>query len=189
MKIPYSILVFFTSCFGYGEVNKRPSESGFLANGSFYDLKANSIDGTLIKFSDYKGKNVLIVNTASKCGFTPQFKDLQKFHETHGDSVVILGFPSNEFGGQDPGTEKEIKAFCQKNYGVTFQMFEKVKVKGNDKHPIYDWLTDLKKNGWNEQEPKWNFTKYTINNKGELAGVYGSSVSPFDKRILKDFSK
>ena len=106
----------------------------------FYSFKVNSLEGQTIDLSKYKGKKVLVVNTASECGYTPQYADLQKLHEAHGDKVVILGFPANNFGGQEPGSEEEIAAFCKKNYGVTFQMMEKVSVKGDDKHPLYQWL-------------------------------------------------
>src|ERR1700748_3085844 len=106
---------------------------------SLYDFKMNSLDGKLIDFSQYKGKTLLIVNVASKCGNTPEYADLQKLHEQFGDKVIILGFPANNFGGQEPGTSLEIASFCQKNYGVTFQMFEKISVKGEDQHPLYKW--------------------------------------------------
>ena len=108
---------------------------------SFYDFKMKAIDGTMIDFSKYKGKKVLVVNVASKCGFTPQYTDLQKLNETYGDKVTILGFPANNFGGQEPGSNEVIKEFCTKNYGVTFQMFEKISVKGDDMDPLYQWLS------------------------------------------------
>jgi len=119
---------------------------------SLYDFKMNSLDGELIDFSVYKGKTLLIVNVASKCGFTPQYADLQQMQDQYGSKVVILGFPANNFGGQEPGTSIEIAQFCEKNYGVTFQMFEKISVKGSDQHPLYQFLKE--KTG---QEPSWNF--------------------------------
>src|SRR5689334_21026701 len=133
------------------------------APSSIYDFKANTIDGKEIKFSKYKKKAILIVNTASKCGYTPQYAELQKFHEQYGNKVTILGFPANNFGGQEPGTNSEIASFCKENYGVTFQMFEKVSVKGDDQHPLYVWLKE--KTG---SEPTWNFCKYLIKPDGTI---------------------
>lgn len=144
---------------------------------NLYQFKMKSIDGKTIDFSQYKGKKVLILNTASKCGYTPQFADWEAFHKANKD-IVVVGFPSNDFGGQDPGSNEEIASFCQKNYGVSFQMMEKVVVKGNGKSPLYQWLTDKGQNGWNEKEPSWNFCKYLINEKGELTHFFASGVKP-----------
>lgn len=146
--------------------------------GSIYDLKVNSLDGNLVDFSQYKGKTLLIVNTASKCGNTPQYADLQKFHEQYGSKVVILGFPANNFGAQEPGTNGEIAEFCKANYGVTFQMFEKISVKGEDQHELYKWLKE--KTG---QEPTWNFCKYLVKPDGTVT-FFSSKVKVFDKQIL-----
>lgn len=142
-----------------------------------YEFKINSLDGKLIVFSKYKGKTLLIVNTASECGYTPQYADLQRLHETMGDKVVILGFPANNFGGQEPGSNAQIATFCQKNYGVTFQMFEKISVKGADQHPLYAWLKE--KTG---QEPGWNFCKYLVKPDGTVK-FFKSSVKPTDTEI------
>jgi glutathione peroxidase len=144
---------------------------------SIYDFKINSLDGKSIDFTAYKGKTLLIVNTASECGYTPQYADLQKLHETFGNKIIILGFPANNFGGQEPGTNTEIASFCKKNYGVTFQMFEKISVKGNDQHPLYAWLKE--KTG---QEPGWNFSKYLVKPDGTVK-FFSSSVKPMDKQI------
>lgn len=149
---------------------------------SFYDFKLKSIEGKEIDFSAYKGKKVLIVNTASECGYTPQYDELQKLHETHGNKITILGFPANNFGGQEPGTNSEIGAFCRKNFGVTFQLFEKVDVTNNE---LYSWLTDEKQNGWNTEAPKWNFCKYLINEQGELVNYYSSAINPMSYEIVK----
>lgn len=173
---------------GFGDVKHRP-ENTTAANNSFYELKAISINGNEIGFDSFRGKRVLIVNTASKCGFTPQYDELQRFYEKYGDSVVVLGFPSNQFGGQEPGSNKEIAVFCRKNYGVTFTMMEKTDVKGGDKHMVYSWLSDPEKNGWNSKVPTWNFCKYLIDPTGKLVGFYGSSIKPFDPEIIKDLSK
>jgi glutathione peroxidase len=145
---------------------------------SIYDFKMNSIEGQSIDFERYKGKTLLIVNVASKCGFTPQYADLEKFHDLYGDKVVVLGFPANNFGGQEPGTCQQIAEFCQKNYGVSFQMFEKISVKGEDQHPLYQWLKE--KSG---QEPSWNFCKYVVKPDGTVK-FFASKVNPLDKEIV-----
>lgn len=152
---------------------------------SFYDFKMNDIDGNEVDFNQYKGKKILLVNVASKCGYTPQYKQLQELNEAFGDKVVILGFPANNFGGQESGTNEEIKQFCTANFGVTFQMFDKISVKGIDKHPLYRWLSDKNLNGWNDKEPSWNFCKYFINENGELKQFFSSSVNPLDEEIIK----
>lgn len=147
-------------------------------NDSIYDFKVNSLEGKQIDFAKYKGKTLLIVNVASECGFTPQYADLQKLHKEYGDRVVVLGFPANNFGGQEPGTHQEIAAFCQKNYGVEFQMFEKISVIGEDQHPLYQWLKE--KTG---QEPTWNFCKYLVKSDGTVK-FFPSKVKPLDQEIL-----
>ncbi|MBP6664211.1 MAG: glutathione peroxidase [Chitinophagales bacterium] len=151
---------------------------------SFYDFKMLAIDGTEIDLSQYKGKKVLVVNTASKCGFTPQYKDLEALSQKMGDKLVILGFPANNFMGQEPGSNTEIASFCQKNYGVTFQMFEKIDVVGKNQHPLYKFLSDKTLNGWNDQAPSWNFCKYLIDENGRLIKFYKSGVNPLDDEIL-----
>ncbi len=145
---------------------------------SIYDFKMNAIDGEAIDFARYEGKNLLIVNVASECGYTPQYADLEKLHETYGDKVIVLGFPANNFGGQEPGTNTEIAQFCQKNYGVKFQMFEKISVKGEDQHPLYQWLKE--KSG---KEPTWNFCKYLVKPDGTVK-FFPSKVKPLDAEIV-----
>lgn len=140
----------------------------------------NSLDGKSIDFSRYKGKTLLIVNTASECGNTPQYADLQILHETFGDKVTILGFPANNFGGQEPGSNTEIASFCKKNYGVTFQMFEKISVKGSDQHALYAWLKE--KTG---QQPDWNFSKYLVKPDGTVK-FFKSGVKPMNKEITSE---
>jgi glutathione peroxidase len=147
---------------------------------SVYDFKMKSIDGQTIDFSRYKGKTLLIVNVASKCGFTPQYADLEKLHETYGDKVTILGFPANNFGGQEPGTNDEIALFCQKNFGVKFQLFEKISVKGEDQDPLYAWLKE--KTG---EEPSWNFCKYLVKPNGTVK-FFASKVNPMDRQLLDE---
>jgi glutathione peroxidase len=151
---------------------------------NFYDFKMKAIDGSTIDFNTFKGKKVLLVNVASKCGFTPQYEDLQKLHELYGNKVIILGFPANNFGKQEPGTNDEIALFCSQNYGVTFQMFEKISVKGDDMDPLYHWLSEEKYNGWNNEAPSWNFCKYLVNEKGELVAFYPSKVEPLSDDII-----
>jgi glutathione peroxidase len=156
------------------------------ASSSIYDFKVPAIDGqSTIDLSKYKGKNILIVNTASKCGYTKQYADLEKLYEKYSDNLVIIGFPANNFGGQEPGTNAEIKEFCQSNYGVKFPMAEKISVKGADTHPLFQWLTNKEQNGVMDAEIKWNFTKFLIDKKGKLVGVYPSNVNPMSEEITK----
>lgn len=184
MKLPYPLIMLLTSCFGINkDVKFRPEGISADSTTSFYDFKVASLYGDTIDFSLFRGKKVLIVNTASKCGYTPQYADLQKLHEQFGDKIVVLGFPCNQFGGQEPGNNQEIKGFCKENYGVTFQMMEKADVKGTGAHPLYQWLTHKEKNGWNSQAPTWNFCKYLVNEKGELLKYYAPSISPLSKEI------
>ena len=177
------------SCMNNIESKKRPENTTSSEDSDFYTFKMKSLDGEIIDFSKYKGKKVLIVNTASKCGFTPQYEELQKLHTNYGDKVTVIGFPCNQFGGQEPGSGSEIQSFCKKNYGVTFQLFEKVDVKGSNQSPLYKWLTDKSKNGWNDKAPTWNFCKYLINEKGELVNYYGSTVSPTGGKVLEEIAK
>jgi glutathione peroxidase len=156
------------------------SKKDVQVSGSFYDFRMKSLEGEEIDFSSFKGKAVVVVNTASKCGFTPQYKDLQKLHETYGPSVVFLGFPANNFLWQEPGSNEEIATFCERNYGVTFQMFEKISVKGKDQHPLYAWLE--KKSG---HQPSWNFCKYIIDKNGEVAGFFPARVKPSDPEFIQ----
>jgi len=179
-------LAVFTGSCGFKKVAARPDQGATDPKGSVYDFTMTSIDGEDIPLSKYKGKKILIVNTASECGYTPQYEDLQKLHETYGDKVVILGFPANNFGGQEPGSNKEIASFCKANYGVTFQMFSKISVKGDDMDPLYQWLSDKNKNGWNDDAPGWNFCKYLINENGELIKYYGSAIKPMSQKLVAD---
>ncbi len=145
---------------------------------SIYDFKMTSLDGKEIDFSKYRGKTLLLVNVASECGYTPQYADLQELHERFGDKVVVMGFPANNFGGQEPGSNQEIAQFCKKNYGVEFQMFEKISVKGEDQHELYQWLKQ--KTG---EEPSWNFCKYLVKPDGTVK-FFPSKVKPLDQAIV-----
>lgn len=159
--------------------NKLSKSEPLQATGSIYDFKIPDLSGKQIDFSQYKGKKLLIVNTASKCGKTPQYADLQKLHEEHADKVVVLGFPANNFLWQEPGTNEDIAEFCERNYGVTFQMFEKISVKGKDKHPLYKWLEA--KTG---KTPDWNFAKYMVSEDGTTVTFFNSSIKAYEKPIM-----
>jgi glutathione peroxidase len=161
------------------------SLSGFSQTSDFYSFKVKTLDGGIFDFATLKGKKVLIVNTASKCGFTPQYKDLEALYtKMGGENFVIIGFPANNFANQEPGTAAEIKEFCTKNFGVTFPMMDKISVKGSDMSPVYLWLTSKSKNGVMDSEVKWNFQKYLVDEKGNLKDVAYSKESPLSERII-----
>lgn len=164
-----------------GKIVSTPVEE---APGSLYGITATALNGTPISFERYRGKNLLIVNTASRCGYTPQYELLQKLQDTYGDRLTILGFPANNFLWQEPGTNEQIAQFCRENYGVTFQMFEKISVKGRDQHPLYQWLTAR-----SGKKPSWNFCKYFVNTNGEVTGFYGPKVSPLDSSIINQIKR
>lgn len=157
-----------------------------LMGKTIYDYKVDALEeGKTINFADFKGKKILVVNTASECGFTPQYADLEKLYEEYKDQLVIVGFPANNFGGQEPGTNVEIGAFCQKNYGVTFPMAAKVSVKGDDTAPIFKFLTEKQLNGVKDSKILWNFTKFLIDENGKLVDSFVSNVKPTDEAITK----
>lgn len=152
---------------------------------SIYDYKATDINGKTFDFSTLKGKKIIIVNTASKCGYTGQYDGLEKLYKEYGkDGLVIIGFPTNDFNGQEPGTNAEIASFCKLNYGVTFPMMEKITVKGDDMNPIYRFLTQKDQNGFEDSKVMWNFQKYLINRDGQLEKVLMSKVEPNDPEII-----
>lgn len=153
-------------------------------NNTIYQFSLEGINGEKIELSQFKGKKMLIVNVASACGYTPQYQQLQELYESFGDKIVVLGIPSNDFGGQEPGTEEEIIEFCSSKFGVTFPMTTKTKVKGPEKHALYQWLTDKSKNGKLDTKVKWNFHKFLIDENGEFYQDFPSGVSPLDSRIL-----
>lgn len=155
------------------------------AQQSFYDFKVKDIDGNDYELSELKGKKVLVVNVASKCGYTKQYKQLQEVYQKYGgDDFVIIGFPANNFMWQEPGTDKEIKEFCSLNYNVTFPMMSKISVKGKDMHPLYQWLTDKEKNGVLDSKVGWNFQKYLISKEGKLVKMLSTKVVPDDAEII-----
>jgi len=153
---------------------------------SFYSLHTLDNKGNDVTFEQFRGKKLLLVNTASDCGFTPQYADLEKLYQQYKDKLVILGFPANDFGEQEKGSDDEVASFCKINYGVTFPLMKKsIVVKGKDQNAIFQWLTNKSKNGWNEQEPTWNFCKYLVDENGVLVDFYNSSVSPMSKEFIE----
>ncbi|MBA4196902.1 MAG: glutathione peroxidase [Chitinophaga sp.] len=155
------------------------------STNSIHSFKIKSIDGKEIDFSKYKGKKILVVNTASKCGYTPQYEALEKVYEQYKDKLVIVGFPCNQFGGQEPGTAEEIVTFCKKNYGVTFPLTEKIDVKGDNVNPIYKWLCTKTENGVLDATITWNFNKFLLDENGKLLAYFPSKVTPDSEEILK----
>lgn len=155
------------------------------AQKSFYDFTVETISGEDYNLASLKGKKVMVVNTASKCGLTPQYEQLQKLWEQYGsDDFVIIGFPANNFLNQEPGSDEEIQEFCTANYGVTFPMMSKISVKGDDMHPLYQWLTNKEMNGVEDSKVQWNFQKYLIDESGKLVKVINPKVKPDDPEIL-----
>lgn len=167
------------------EAVMRPEEAK-TGTKSLYDFKMKALIGDeTIDLARYKGKKVVLINVASKCGYTPQYADWQAFHEKYGEDIVVLGFPANNFGAQEPGSDEQIATFCQKNYGVTFQMFDKIDVTGKPQHPLYRWLSTKELNGWNDKAPTWNFCKYVVNEEGQVTHFFASGVKPADAEFKK----
>ncbi len=162
------------------------SSMAIVAQNNIYQFKEKTIDGDTFDFASLKGKKVMIVNTASKCGLTPQYKELQALYDQYKDKgFIIIGFPANNFLRQEPGSDREIKEFCSLNYGVTFPMMAKISVKGDDMAPIYQWLTNKELNGKEDSQVKWNFQKYLINVEGQLERVIDPKVKPNDPQIIQ----
>lgn len=179
-----SFMAFLQSCTNQkSEISKAKTTE--LMGKTIYDFKVEGLDGKEINFADFKGKKILIVNTASECGFTPQYADLEKVYEQYKDKLVVIGFPANNFGGQEPGTNTEIGAFCQKNFGVTFPMAAKVSVKGDDTAPIFKFLTEKELNGVKNTSILWNFTKFLVDENGKLIDTFVSTTNPTDVAITK----
>lgn len=152
---------------------------------SIYDIPVVSLMGDSINLESFKGKKILFVNVASKCGFTPQYEGLQKLSDSYKDSLVIIGMPCNQFGSQEPGGKDEIATFCQKNYGVDFLILEKADVKGDNQHPLYEWLTSKSLNGRKNSSVKWNFQKFLVDENGQLLDVFFSTTKPMSSKITK----
>jgi glutathione peroxidase len=159
--------------------------STLLSASSIYDFKVAGLEGDSIDFSQYKGKKIMIVNTASKCGNTPQYAELEQLYKKYKDKLVIVGFPANNFGGQEPGTNEEIKEFCSRNYGVSFPMAAKVSVKGDDIDPLFQYLVNEAKKLGVEEPIRWNFTKFLIDENGKLVTVFSSKTKPMSEDVLK----
>lgn len=154
-------------------------------NPSLYDITINALDGKPIDLSRFKDKHILFTNVASECGFTNQYKDLQKLSDAYPDTLVVIGSPCNQFGKQEPGNASQIQTFCERNFGVTFLLTEKIDVKGSKQHPLYKWLTDLDLNGKKNSSVKWNFQKYLVNKNGNLVDYYFSITKPMSSKITK----
>ena len=152
-------------------------------NMSLYSIEINSLDGNTIDLNDYKGKYILFVNVASECGFTGQYADLQKLYDTYQDKLMVIGVPCNQFGSQEPGSADQIQSFCSKNYGVTFQMTEKIYVKGKNQHPVYQWLCQKINNGKEDVTVGWNFGKFLIDENGNYVAYFPSKVTPLSTEI------
>ena len=153
-------------------------------SSTVYDFSLTGTDGKEINLNAFKGKKILFVNVASKCGYTPQYEGLQKLYEQNKENLVIIGLPCNQFMNQEPGTNEEIQTFCKKNYGVTFPITQKIYVKGDKIHPLYNWLTRKELNGVEDSKVKWNFQKYLIDEEGALIQVFGSKVKPLDEEVI-----
>jgi glutathione peroxidase len=167
-----------------GYVKKKNAEAAAEVSTDFYSFSIPALDGdSTIQMADYKGKHLLLVNVASKCGYTPQYEGLQELYEKYNDQLTIIGFPCNQFMGQEPGGAEDIRSFCKLNYGVTFPLTEKIKVKGPDKHPIYHWLTTESLNGVGDYSVSWNFNKFLIGPDGKLKAYFGSNTKPMDEEI------
>ena len=177
-----SVGAFLQSC---TQQKKEISQDKTQQMKTIYDYKVESLDGKEINFADFKGKKILIVNTASECGFTPQYADLETLSKDYKDKLVVVGFPANNFGGQEPGSNAEIGAFCQKNYGVTFPMAAKVSVKGDDTAPIFKYLTEKELNGVKNTTILWNFTKFLLDENGKLIETFISTTKPTSESITK----
>ena len=177
-----TIIIFsISSLYGLSWFNKKDDITGLSEN--IYQYSAIDISGNTINFAQFKGKYILIVNTASKCGFVHQYSQLQKLYEKYKDKLVICAFPANNFLWQEPLSNGEIKMFCNNNYNITFPVFEKISVKGNNKHPIYKWLSNKELNGHIDKEPSWNFCKYLLDSEGKLMHYFGSNIEPLSSQI------
>jgi glutathione peroxidase len=187
LKLVYPVFMLLQKKGGQSKIQSNPAampESPV----PFYSLEATTNAGKPFSFSDLKGRYVLIVNTASECGYTPQYTGLEALHQQYRDKIAVIGFPANNFGGQEPGGDDNIASFCQVNFGVTFPLMQKADVVGAQKQPVYQWLTKPEQNGWNSQRPEWNFSKYLISPQGQLLHYFPPAVDPMDEAITKYLS-
>ena len=182
LKAVYPIWMWFAG--------KKGVNTGNLSNEqakpavSFYSLKDTAIDGTVFDFQKLKGKKIMLVNTASDCGYTGQYDDLQKLSEAYKDKLLVIGFPANDFKDQEKGTDEEIATFCKRNFGVSFPLMKKSSVvKGVNQNKIFEWLTDSTKNGWNNKQPSWNFCKFIVDGEGRLTNFFGSTIEPLGEEV------
>jgi glutathione peroxidase len=188
LKLLYPLIMRLSGSGSRGKV--LASKQPIRAAASFYDLSSQLNTGQQLAFADLKGKNVLLVNTASNCGYTHQYEELQQLSEQFADELVILGFPANDFAGQEKDDDHTIQQFCQVNFGVSFPLMKKsVVVKQGQQHPVYQWLTEARQNGWNEQAPDWNFSKYLVSADGNLTHYFGPAVSPLSASIVSRIRK
>jgi glutathione peroxidase len=182
--IVIALVLLTFSCSSQSQENKKNAGQDNLTKQKIYSFKVEDINGNTFDFNTLSGKKIMVVNTASKCGYTNQYSGLQKLYDTYKDSgFAIVGFPANDFLGQEPGSNEQIATFCQKNYGVTFPMMSKISVKGKNKHPVYEFLTEKSKNGLEDSKVKWNFQKYLIDRDGYLVRVIPPKTGPLDKEI------
>lgn len=182
LKAVYPAWMWFTKLMGKN--TRKLSHEKMAPPVSFYSLKGVLNNGDSLDFSTLKGKKVLLVNTASNCGYTDQYDDLQKLYEKNKDKLMVIAFPANDFKEQEKGTDEEIAQFCKLNYGVSFPLMKKsVVIKSGEQNPIYKWLTDAKQNGWNDEQPSWNFSKYLISEDGVLVNYFGPSISPTNSSV------
>ena len=183
LKAFYPTLTKVTNFFGVKNRVIKPGDKS-ASKTSIFDIPFELNNGTTASLNDWKGKKILIVNTASDCGYTGQYEELQKLYDQRKEDIVIIGFPANDFKKQEKGTNDEIAAFCKKNYGVEFPIANKISViKGKEQHPLFQWLSDPEKNGWNKEAPAWNFSKYIIDKEGKLCGYFDPGVSPLGTEI------
>lgn len=188
LKAVYPAWMWFTKMTGMN--TKQLSNEQITPPVSFYSLKATLNNGTEIDFAGLEGKKILLVNTASECGYTSQYNDLQKLSTLYKDRLLVMGFPANDFKEQEKGTDEQIAEFCKVNFGVTFPLMKKsVVIKGPDQNPVFKWLTDSTQNGWNNQPPSWNFSKYLVSEDGKLLHYFGPSVEPLGKDITDAVTK
>ena len=178
----------FFSCSSSPAMSSESAETT-AATGSVYDFTLPGIDGQPVELRRYQGKKLLIVNTASECGYTPQYQELEQLHQQHADKVTVLGFPANNFGGQEPGSNEQIATFCEKNFGVTFPLFSKLSVAGADAAPLFRYLGSKAQNGRTDEKPSWNFCKYLIDEQGHVLAFYPSRVSPMSPELLAAIQK
>lgn len=185
LKAFYPVLMFFSKTTGKSS-KTMDNTIGITPSASLYDLSITLNNGTQLSLSSLKGKKILLVNTASDCGYTPQYEDLQKLYTDYQDKLVIIGFPANDFKEQEKGTDEDIAKFCKLNFGVTFPLAKKSSVvKGANQNPVFNWLSDPAKNGWNDQQPTWNFSKYLIDEKGILIKYFDPGISPSNPDVKK----